>query len=111
MQLSNTIFGSRPLSAEPLQFAKNFYRFHRDVIANWCRHSKNNIENRNLTRVPELYRMAEYGKKLSKHSENPTELPMQGRLVDNKSADNLMSQNIFRNWIDLTLTEELIYLA
>ena len=55
--------------------------------------------------------MTEYEKKqskinLSKDLENLTELPMQGRLVDNKSADNLMSQNIFRN---SKLKDELIY--
>ena len=44
---------------------------------------------------------------LSKDLENLKELPMQGRLVDNKSADYLMSQNIFRN---SKLTDELIYI-
>ena len=43
---------------------------------------------------------------LSKDLENLKELPKQGRLVDNKSADYLMSQNIFRN---CKLTDELIY--
>ena len=33
---------------------------------------------------------------LSKDLENLKELPMLGRVVDNKSADYLMSQNIFR---------------
>ena len=43
---------------------------------------------------------------LSKDLESLKELPMQGQLVDNKSADYLMSQNIFRN---CKLTDELIY--
>ena len=43
---------------------------------------------------------------LSKDLEDLKKLPMQGRLVDNKSANNLMSQNIFRN---CKLTDQLIY--
>ena len=42
---------------------------------------------------------------LSKELEQLSELPMQGRLVDNQGADYLMSQNIFRNY---KLSDDLI---
>ena len=42
---------------------------------------------------------------LSKDLEDLKKLPVQGRLVDNKCADNLLSQNIFRN---CKLTDQLI---